>query len=321
MNEVDTLIIGAGLAGLTLARELSGHPGKVMILEKSKSPGGRLSTRLSDFGSFDHGAQYLTSRTPAFTALLNQLSETGKLAPWSPAGKGSSRPWWVGQPGMSTLGKALARGLDISFETRVTEIACEDGGFVVHTQDPAGEKAIYAASRIVAAIPAPQAMDLLVPLDPVFLKLQEVSMAPCWSAMLAFESRLNDLLDLTRGKEGDVLSLIARNGSKPGRDGETFVIHATPEWSRAHIENDPDTVKSAMVSALRQQTGLGDHLPAPVHCKVHRWLYALAETPLDQPFFGNSGNTLFACGDWCIGGRAEAAHQSGLALAQHIISL
>ncbi len=321
MNDVDTLIIGAGLGGLTLARELSVRSNKVVVLEKSKSPGGRLSTRRSDFGSFDHGAQYLTSRTPAFTSLFKQLSASGELAPWHPEGKDSARPWWVGQPGMSTLGKALARGLDISFETRLTEVASEDGGFVVHTQNPAGEETIYAASRIVAAIPAPQAMDLLVPLDPAFLKLQEVSMAPCWSAMLAFDSRLNDLPDLTRGKEGDVLSLIARNGSKPGRDGETFVIHATPEWSRAHIENDPDTVKSAMVSALRLQTGLGDHLPASVHCQVHRWLYALVETPLDQPFIGNSENTLFACGDWCIGGRAEAAHQSGLALAQHIMSL
>lgn len=321
MSDTDILVIGAGLAGLTLARELSGHSDKVMILEKSKSPGGRLSTRRSDVGSFDHGAQYLTSRTPQFTALFNQLSETGELALWNPDGKDSERPWWVGQPGMSILGKTLALDLDIRFETWATRIARQNDSFRVHTQDPAGADTVYTASRVVAAIPAPQALDLLVPIDPAFLPLQEVSMAPCWSGMLAFDTRLNHVPDISRGHEGDVLSLIARNGSKPGRTGETFVTHATPHWSRQHIESDREAVGSFIVSAMRQQTGLGEDLPAPVHCEVHRWLYALVERPLDHPFLGNQQNTLFACGDWCIDARAEAAHQSGLALAHHIISL
>ena len=99
------------------------------------------------------------------------------------------------------------------------------------------------------------------------------------------------------------------------------MLHATPQWSRKHLEVGRDTVKAAMLEAMRHQTGLGQDLPGPIHCEVHRWLYALVENPLDQPFLGNAQNTLFACGDWCIGGRAEAAHQSGEALAHHIISL
>jgi len=321
MNDVDILVIGAGLAGLTLARELSGYSNKVVILEKSKSPGGRLSTRRSDGGNFDHGAQYLTSRTAAFSALFNQLSQSGELAPWNPGGKDSARPWWVGQPDMATLGKTMTLGLDIKLETRAMRIANKNGKFLVHTQNLVGTETAYIASRVITAIPAPQAMDLLAPLDPAFLQLQNVSMAPCWSAMLTFDTHLTDVPDLMRGQEGNMLSLIARNGSKPGRTGETFVMHATPHWSRTHIEDDRETVKSAMLSAMREQTGLGEILPDPAYFEVHRWLYALVETPLDQSFLGNAQNTLFACGDWCIGARAEAAHQSGLALAQHIISL
>lgn len=321
MIQTDILVIGAGLAGLTLARDLSGHRDKVVILEKSKSPGGRLSTRRSDFGSFDHGAQYLTSRTAGFTSLLNQLSQSGELAPWNPDGKDSAHPWWVGKPAMSTLGKAMARNLDIVFDTRVAGIVKQDQKFLVHTQSLSGAGPDYLASRVVAAIPAPQALDLFTPLDPVFVNLRQVAMAPCWSVMLAFDTRLPGIPDLIRGQETDVLSLIARNGSKPGRTGETFVLHATPRWSRSHIENERGAVKSAMMSAMREQTGLGGNLPNPAHVEVHRWLYALVETPMEQPFFGNSNNTLFACGDWCFGARAEAAHQSGQALARHIMSL
>jgi renalase len=321
MIETDILVIGAGLAGLTLAQELSALGNKVLLLEKSRSPGGRLSTRRSDFGGFDHGAQYLTSRTAGFTSLLDQLSQSGELAPWNPEGKDSDRPWWVGKPGMSSLGKAMAHDLDIVFDTRVTGIVKQDRKFLIRTENRSGAGPDYLASRLVAAIPAPQARELLTPIDPAFVRLKKVTMAPCWSAMLAFDTRLQGVPDLMRGQQADVLSLIARNGSKPARTGETFVLHATPQWSREHIQSERDAVKSAMVSAMREQTGLGGNLPDPAHFEVHRWLFALVETPLDQPFLGNPENTLFACGDWCIGGRAEAAHQSGQALARHIISL
>lgn len=321
MIHADILVIGAGLAGLTLARELSGRGPKVVVIEKSGSPGGRLSTRHTDFGSFDHGAQYLTSRTAGFTSLLNELSQNGELASWNPNGKNSARPWWVGKPGMSAIGKALARDLDIDFGCRVTGIVEQERKFQVHTENGSGAGPQYLASRVVAAIPARQALDLLTPIDPAFVQLKKIGMAPCWSAMLAFGSPLHTLPDIMLGQEGDVLALMTRNGSKPGRNGETFVLHAAPQWSREHIESDREAVKSAMMNAMREQTGLGRDLTDPLHFDVHRWLYALVEKPLDKPFLANARNTLFACGDWCIGGRAEAAHQSGQALARHIMSL
>ncbi|MEY4911653.1 MAG: hypothetical protein RL761_1316, partial [Pseudomonadota bacterium] len=53
-------VIGAGIAGIACARTLvqAGH--QVTVFEKSHSAGGRMSTRSSDFGTFDHGTQYFT---------------------------------------------------------------------------------------------------------------------------------------------------------------------------------------------------------------------------------------------------------------------
>ena len=48
MIEIDTLIIGANLAGLTLARRLTDETGETVVIEKSRSAGGRLSTRRSN---------------------------------------------------------------------------------------------------------------------------------------------------------------------------------------------------------------------------------------------------------------------------------
>ena len=63
-------VIGAGIAGITCARTLvqAGH--SVTVFEKSPNLGGRMATRSTLFGSFDHGVQYFTVRDPRFAQAL-----------------------------------------------------------------------------------------------------------------------------------------------------------------------------------------------------------------------------------------------------------
>ena len=63
-------IVGAGMAGIACARTLvqAGH--RVTLFEKSAGIGGRMSTRRSQFGTFDHGAQYFTVRDARFARAL-----------------------------------------------------------------------------------------------------------------------------------------------------------------------------------------------------------------------------------------------------------
>ena len=74
-------VVGAGMAGITCARTLvqAGH--RVTVFEKSRGPGGRMATRDSEFGSFDHGAQYFTVRDERFEQALATAS--GLVRPWS----------------------------------------------------------------------------------------------------------------------------------------------------------------------------------------------------------------------------------------------
>ncbi len=280
-----------------------------------------MSTRRNDGWEFDHGAQYLTSRTPEFNAVVNRLAESGTLAPWRPEAKDSSRVWWVAQPGMSAMGKALAEGLDIRLRNRVVTIAQSDDGYRVEVETAEEETYSISAKRIVVAIPAVQAHALLSPVDPSFSALGNVAMAPCWAAMIAFNTRLDTVPDLIRGEPSDLLSFVSRNSSKPGRSGETFVLHASPGWSQAHLEDEKPSVSEVMLRAMQEMIGRNANVPQPVHVGVHRWRYAQTRTPLGAPFIANADSTLVACGDWCIGARIEAAHQSGLSAARHITSL
>ena len=59
-------VIGAGIAGLACARELARADARVTVFERSRGLGGRLGTRRQGNLAFDHGAQYITSRSHSF---------------------------------------------------------------------------------------------------------------------------------------------------------------------------------------------------------------------------------------------------------------
>jgi renalase len=110
----EVLVIGAGVAGLACARRLAAGGARVVVVDKGRGPGGRLSTRrvataLGEVG-FDHGAQFLTARDPDFSALTRDWLARGLLAPWNGvvrlAADGtnaplSGDPLLVGVPGMN----------------------------------------------------------------------------------------------------------------------------------------------------------------------------------------------------------------------------
>ena len=76
-------IIGAGMAGLACAEALvrAGHA--IVLFDKGRRPGGRMSTRSLETSAgvagFDYGAQYMNARDPAFRA---------RIALWASGGRG-----------------------------------------------------------------------------------------------------------------------------------------------------------------------------------------------------------------------------------------
>ncbi|NIR36133.1 MAG: FAD-dependent oxidoreductase, partial [Actinobacteria bacterium] len=51
-----TLVIGAGMAGLTAARLLTDRGADVLVVDKGRAVGGRMATRRVGDAAFDHGA-------------------------------------------------------------------------------------------------------------------------------------------------------------------------------------------------------------------------------------------------------------------------
>jgi renalase len=317
-------VIGAGMAGLACAGALHRAGATVTLFDKSRRAGGRLATRRVDGLVFDHGAQYATARDPAFGEAMQAMAAVGHAAPWPAAGEGR----WCGVPGMSALARhmeqggigTLHAGRHVAFLHRDSQGGGGDGWRVRHrdaadtrpglVSDTGGDLA-GPFDRVAVALPAPQAAGLLQP-HAFAAKAARADMAPCWAAMLAFDEATT-APDLLRPDTGP-LRWISRDSSRPGRAGtpECWVAHATPEWSRNHLEQPAEAVLALLRAVFAAETGIA---AAPRYAAVHRWRYALAEAPLGTPALWDAAAGLGVCGDWCLGARVEAAFLSGRALA------
>lgn len=297
------------MAGLAGAAALSEVGCKVVLFDKGRGPGGRMSTRrmqtpLGEL-AIDHGAQYFTVRDSGFRQQVLAWEADGITARWPLAGPDA----WIGTPGMNAVIKAMAHGQDVRWASLVERIAPGPEGW----QLTAGGEVSGPYDAVILAVPPEQAIPHLS-LHDFELARQVVSARsqPCWTAMFAFAEPLGDVVDMVR--ESGIVGWAARNAAKPGRTGpEGWVVQAVPEWSRAHVEDTPDYVMDALLTALAR--ALGTTLPTPVASAAHRWRYAMSGG-LGAGALWNPRTGLGVCGDWLLGPRIECAWLSGQHLAR-----
>jgi hypothetical protein len=312
-------VIGAGIAGLAAAGRLQKAGCQVVVFDKSRGVGGRMATRREEAYAFDHGAQYFTAHGPVFAGQIEAWERLGLVAHWPPQGlSGRAEGCWVGVPGMTAPCRNLAEGLLVVTGCTVRSIAREDGLWRLGSeQGTVSAAGLDRFDMVVLAIPAPQASPLIAGSGVSLPGTEDIVYAPCWALMLAGDKDFSELPAAFSPEDG-AISWVARNGTKPGRPTgeETLVVHATPDWSRAHLEEAPETVATQLAQRLAACTRRSLE---PTFVKAHRWRYALVERAAGRPSLWNAEAGLGACGDWCIGARVEAAFDSGMAMAAAIL--
>lgn len=331
-------VVGAGIAGLTAARELARAGKTVRVFDKGRGVSGRASTRYADDARrFDHGAQYFTASSDRFAQQITAWVEAGVAAEWlgklatvecgadgcrfvDPPG---AKARYVGTPGMNAMAKALAEdvaaaGGTVTTGVRVAPLKRGDGSWRLLAEggEPLGDFA-----KVLVTAPAPQAAELLTASPALSNAAKSVRTTGCWTVMLAFAERLAidaDGVFVNGPVEATPFSWIARNGSKPGRPaeadaGDCWVLHGSPAWSEANLEITQEEATEQLRAAFWMTAG---EVPRePVYTAAHRWRYALPENPLSDPVLADTKLGLYAAGDWCGGPKIEGAYLSGLAAA------
>lgn len=303
------------MAGLSAARELTRQGWAVTILDKSRGVGGRMATRRMANSRADHGAQYFSVRTPAFRQLIDQLEAAYVAKAWDLSEAGIEHPRYLGTLGMSAIPKYLAQNLNIRLQERATLIEPDETGCRVTTE--AGNT--YHADALILTIPAPQALTLLQDSAitlPEFdeTALKNITYQPCL-AVIALLNRPSHI-------PPPGLRVLEKNGIEKVTDNQqkgiapeqpTVTIHATPEFSNAHLEGD---LRAAGQNLLDQLT---EWIPAEsvAEYQVHRWRYSLAEVRHPEGYLRcPTSFPMLLGGDGFGLGNVEGAFQSGLQMAQ-----
>lgn len=300
-----TLVVGAGMAGLACGARLQAAGWSVVVLDKGRRPGGRVATRDTAAGCFDHGAQFFTCRTAEFAAAVKSTGTAA--ATWRIAGRDA--PVWTGQPTLQSFAQSLSRGLDVRCGQQVAEVERQGDGWLVRGHAAADRLPFtLAADHLVLTLPLPQ----LAALCP-WQVWPDPDYAPNWTVMLTLPEALSPAAASAVSADHPVLGSLLAEHLRPGRGGPPRItVQANAAWSRRHLEHDPADVAAQLQQAAAAHLHCAaDELPV---VSTHRWLYALCARPAPGPWW-DPAQRLGAAGDGWSAPRVESAWCSGHELA------
>jgi renalase len=329
MNKISSssIVIGAGISGLLAADTLQREGWDVTVLDKGRGVGGRMATRRVGGGTFDHGAQFFTVRGDRFSGLVDGWLGTGAATEWTRGfadAQGEPNedgyPRYRGAAGMTSIPKHLAHRLDV--RTGETAIRVDDraGGWEVICESGLRLE----ASALVLAMPVPQALELAaagdfgLP-DSSRRRLEDITYDPCLALMVVLDGPGGVPEPGGMQIKGEPLDWIGDNQRKGISEAPAITIHAGPEWSRTHFDDDEAEIAECLISFASDRLGT-DLSPSVVESSLARWRYSWVTNAHPEPFIAASENpALLFCGDAFGQPKVEGAALSGLAVADYLL--
>ena len=302
------IIIGAGIAGLSAANELAKNGHEVIVLDKGRGVGGRMSTRTINEAKADHGAQYFSVKTPEFQELIRQLQSENIVAEWKIPQRENVR--YVGGKGMNSIPKRLAQNLDVVLNEKVILISENE----VKTES--GDS--YSFDNLIITIPIPQITDLFNQ-SQIKISDQDQAVFNCihYDPCIAVMAVLNQSTDIVGGGiilENQSIAWIADNFQKGITTVPTATLHASASYSAEHFDDDLQNVAKDMLSSVNQYV-----TPDNVQSfQVHRWKFSNAVKRYGKPFYQLENQNIFLGGDGFGMGNVEGAFLSGYSLGNYL---
>ncbi len=266
------------------------------------------SKRIGD-ARFDHGAQHFSARSPEFAETVDRLIAGGAAKVWFESHSITEpdrgvEPRHVGSPSMRSVCEHLAQGLDVRVGVTVTGVRRQNGDVMVDTADGP-----LIADACVVTAPLPQTLTLVGELAGDHRsRLESITYDPCLAAMLILDgpSGLPDgHLALAEGP----IAWMADNQHKGVSPVPAVTVHASPDFSREHLEQEPSEWLPLVVAAA------AGHLGAKVvEAHGHRWRYSIPTNPGTEAAIEVAPGIVVA-GEALAGARVEGAFLSGLAAA------
>ena len=251
------VVVGAGICGLVAGRRLIDAGAEVLLVDKGRSPGGRLATRRIGAATVDHGAQFFTVRTPAFQRQVDDWVERGLVTIWSRGfTSDDGHPRYVATSGMNSLAKDLAADLDVRCSTMAFGVRPAPEGTRSSWRVAIDDGAVHDTDAVIITTPLPQAFALLADSG---IDLDESLMRTDYDRTIALLATLDRAPDIAPpgGVQSPTpeLSFVADNMAKGVSATPAITVHASPAWSEAHWDDDIDELGDALTELVSPWLG------------------------------------------------------------------
>ncbi|XP_062331169.1 renalase isoform X1 [Osmerus eperlanus] len=289
------LIVGAGLTGslcaCLLRREIP-HKVKIVVWDKSRGAGGRMSTSRSPNDPsciVDLGAQYITA-TPYYAQTHNSFYEEllahGVLKRLESSVEGmvtkeEGHKNYVTPEGVSSIVKHFlnqSAGAEVSFDRHVTHVRRRGAVWEVTRKGGAGEE----FDVVVLTMPVPQILQLqgdvasLMGEDQRGL-LEGVSYSSRYALGLFYapQAHIHVPWAARYVSNSPCIRFIAIDDKKRSAEspdhGPSMVVHTSVPFGVRHLERDKEEVEPVILEELNR---LLPGLPQPISVKCQKWRYS-----------------------------------------------
>jgi renalase len=289
MRTIETLIVGAGVAGLHLAQTLKLQKKSCFILEKSKGVGGRVASRRIENLGLDHGAPYLEKSFWDSTSLVHEVI-SDSFGFYLPGG-------------MNRVTKVMSEDLLIEKNKRVTFIQAQKEKWLLKTED--GEE--FLANQVVLTAPLPQSIELLE--QNGFSKIPSVTYTKAIMGLFILEDEVKISTQMIDGHS--LIPMTVRSLHPKG-----IVLRANPSVS----ENSFELSEAEGLKVLHQILQSVFKFNPKIKIQEYRkWKYVFPKEVLNCPFL-EVAPSLYLIGDAFISPDAKGSLLSAEALASHLMN-
>lgn len=332
-------VIGAGISGLTCARELLVRGYEPVVFEASGRLGGRCSSLSTRMGWFDDGAQVINGPTRLAAYAAPRSGMLAAVHPWTQtvgpsdsenrADSGSKEEaealevteleliGTVGVPSMAAMADQIAQPLDIRLNTPIAQVHRRGEIWSLRHEGTDIDESFQA---LVLAIPAPLALPLAAESRGLSAALGAVRYRNRWVLLLGSARAVG--LPNHQAFQGGPIERIAAMHSKPGRPSalpQRWFVEANERWSHEHRFDDPEAVAELLHDNFQ---ACARRTVTPSFLLAHQWHHAYAELPAapaeQAKCWWDDELQMGVCGDSVVASQVDQVHRSGSLLAARI---
>lgn len=310
MTSVLNLIVGAGVSGLTLAREFSARSEAHLVIEKSRGVGGRMATRREGGARFDHGAQFYID-SPELKEIWEPPAEL-----WL---ERETRRLMSCPGGLTQLAKRI-QPTNLILNEQVARITKTEQGWRAQTL---GGR-FFEGKRLFLTCPLPQSLQLLRASRLDFSEdLNHIHYHKALVGLFILDSDDQEIQNFRYAENvSESLFFIANQMSKKVSSVLAYSVGLSRSLSDLHFERDAEALQILQTEFslwLDQQSGHLQTRTRIQQASLKKWRFASPCAKYPESFVELQPG-LYLLGDAFGGGSLSGAYFSAQSLIAHLMA-